>query len=252
MTPLPLTTLHLNIPLRNSGIYSFRGLVAEIIGWEEDLFHNHDNSLPSVNSSRQSMNRYKHRYPLIQYKVRKGKAAILGMGEGAVKLRSLIDTDGLTFGGKFPILERRDENFQMGMTGQSQYYRLRHWLPLNTSNHERWQELSSIEDMEPKRLELERILTAHLLAFAQGAKFEVPRPRGLEVHLEKFYGPEQVRSFGQSILLAFDAKFTANMSLPAGVGIGKASSIGFGQVWPSRGPKVPDLAGANGKAHNVL
>ncbi|MEZ4961211.1 MAG: CRISPR-associated endonuclease Cas6 [Saprospiraceae bacterium] len=252
MSPLPLTTLHLNIPLRHSGIYSFRGLVAEIIGWEEDLFHNHDNSPSSENGSRQSMNRYKHRYPLIQYKVRKGKAAILGMGEGAVKLRTLIDADGLIFGGKFPILERRDENFQMGMTDHPQHYRLRHWLPLNASNHERWQELREEDDLAPKRLELERILTAHLLAFAQGAKFEVPRPRGLEVRLEKFYGPEQVRSFGRSILLAFDAKFSANMTVPAGAGIGKASSIGFGQVWPSRGPKVPDLAGADGKAHNVL
>jgi len=222
---LPLTTLTLDLPLRPSGITSFRGIIAELIGWENDLFHNHQDG---------EADKYRHRFPLVQYKIKRGNAAIMGMGQGSVALRSFIDEAGLHFAGKFPIQERRDENFRVGMSERPLHYRICDWLPLNQANYERWQELAAMEDLEPRRMELERILTAHILAFAAGIGFEVPRPRGLEITLHQFQQNKITRTYHRQNLESYDARFSANMLLPVGVGIGKSSSIGFGTLWPDK------------------
>ena len=89
--------------------------------------------------------------------------------------------------------------------------------------------------------ELERILAAHLLAFAEGVGFTVPRPRGLEVRLAEVDAPRRVRCHdGQ--LLSFDVTFWANMLLPTDVGIGKSASHGFGVAYPLPDRVRPALA----------
>lgn len=220
-TPLPLTTLIFDIPLKPSGITSFRGLIAELVGWEHDLFHNHADG---------KADRHRYRFPLIQYKIKQKKAAIFGMGLGAETLRSFIDPQGVTFAGKIPIAERRDENFRLGMADKMLDYRIKDWLPINQENYGVWHELKSQEDILMRIQELERILAAHLLAFAQGVNFTVPRPRGLEVKIDRFYGPRQVKAHHRMPLEAYDARFSCNLCIPPGVGIGKSASLGFGMV----------------------
>ncbi len=218
MSLLPLCKLHLALPLRRNQIHAFRGAVAEAVGLENDLFHNHSDD------PEQPLH---YRYPLIQYKVLHGQALIVGLGKGASALRSFVEEDGLLLAGKFRIQQRVDENFQLGMTEEMRPYYLEQWLALNQVNYGRWMEM---EHPISRKMELERILAAHILSFAAGVGFTVPRPRGLVVELHEAAPPRRVRCHdGQ--LISFDVRFSANINLPFDVDIGKSASHGFGCVW---------------------
>lgn len=223
-----LLHLHLDLPLRRSEIGQLRGAIAERAGWERDLFHNHADG---------RADRYRYRYPLIQYQTRQGRATLVGLDAGALALRELLDPAGNTFCGDLPVYAWREESFPLAMSERPRPYVLRQWLALNTANFARWQ---ALRDEEARRAELERILTAHLLAFAEGAGFTVPRPRGLEVQLDAVASPHLARCH-DGRLLSFDISFRANMLLPPGVGIGKAASHGFGTLWPATQPSPQTL-----------
>lgn len=212
--------IELDIPLRRSEIPYLRGAIAERAGWDNDLFHNHREGRPD---------RYHYRYPLVQYQCRRGNAALVGLNAGAETLRALLQPAQMTFCGDLPVKHWNETSRPLGMTEQPQTYALRQWLALNAGNYRRWDAMRN--DPEAQRLELERILVAHLLAFAEGVGYEVPRPRGLWVRLDEINLPRQVRCHDAK-LLSFDVVFQANMSLPRGVGIGKAASHGFGLLTP--------------------
>jgi hypothetical protein len=213
------------------------------VGLENDLFHNHvfsrqpavgsqqpaDSQLPATACGRRTKALH-FRYPLIQYKVLGRQAAIVGLGKGAAALRAQVSDDGLLFAGLFPIACREDENFRLDMSPDMQPYYLCQWLALNRNNYDRWK---AMEHPVSRKMELERILAAHILAFAEGVHFDVPRPRGLVVEILETSHPMPARCHGNR-LTAFDVRFTANIHLPLDAGLGKAASHGFGCVWEAR------------------
>ncbi|HFA48247.1 MAG TPA: hypothetical protein ENJ95_04425 [Bacteroidetes bacterium] len=218
---LPICKIILDQPLKRSNIRSFRGAVSEAVGLGNILFHNHTDDTQKP---------LRFRYPLVQYKVQQGKAAIIGLAEGAIELRKHISLDGEFFAGTFPILSRSDENFKLAMTAEPKPYYLAQWLALNQTNAERWGQFSSTA---AQQAELQRILVAHLLAFAAGMGFDVPRPKGLEVGILEFAGPRRA-SYHGARFSSFDVRFTANINLPFDIGIGKSASHGFGCIWKPR------------------
>ena len=64
MQPLHILNLQLDIPLRRNEIGTLRGRVAEAVGFENMLFHNHRDG---------SADKYHYWYPLIHYKVQNDK-----------------------------------------------------------------------------------------------------------------------------------------------------------------------------------
>ena len=68
-----------DLPLHAKQLAQFRGAVAESAGLENDLFHNHKGE-----------NEFHYRYPLIQYKLNKGKACMVGIGEGVDALFTFL------------------------------------------------------------------------------------------------------------------------------------------------------------------
>ena len=218
---LPICKLHLDHPLQRSKIRRFRAQVSEAIGSGNVLFHNHtDNEEKPL----------RYRYPLVQYKVLRKKAAIVGVAEGVLALRQHISQDGLSFAGAFPVQSRTDENFELALSNKMKPAYLAQWLALNPDNAARWKLLTS----EPaRRMELERILTAHILSFAAGVGFDVPGPRGLVVEIQEWAGPRRAKYHGVN-LPSFDVRFSSNLPLPFDIGLGKAASHGFGCVWRPR------------------
>jgi len=217
MQPLHILNLQLDIPLRRNEIGTLRGRVAEAVGFENTLFHNHRDG---------SADKYHYRYPLIQYKVQNGKAFLVGLAAGAQALRNLIDPTTMRFADSMPVVGWKEEIEQVGIADRLKTYSVWQWLPLNQENYTRWLEN---EDPDWRRQELERILVAHLLAFCEGINYTVPRPRGLHVVLESVGEPRQANLHDTKVL-SLDARFQCNLQLPNHVGIGRGVSHGFGSL----------------------
>ncbi|MCC6412764.1 MAG: hypothetical protein IT270_13955 [Saprospiraceae bacterium] len=217
MQPLHILSLNLDIPTHRNEIGAFRSRVAEAVGFEQTLFHNHKDG---------AADKYHYRYPLIQYKVQGGKAMIVGLGAGAQALRNLIDPGKMLFADSLPVAGWKESSEQAGIIDQLKTYSIWQWLPLNQENYQRWLEN---EDPDFRTDLLERILAAHLLAFCEGIGYTVPRPRGLHVSIESIGEPRAAKLHDFKVL-SFDARFQCNLQIPNHVGIGRASSHGFGSL----------------------
>lgn len=217
--------LTLNILLHPGDIPAFRGCIAEIVGRDQELFHNHDNAL---NAKRH----YHWDYPLIQYAVRRQKATIMGIGKGAEVLRKVLVPklpDQLQFAGRTHSLldwQMKGQEYQYRILDTPQQYGLYGWLALNHSNYRDWK---STTLAEARRIVLERALTGHLRVLAKtlGVQ-ELDQVIGyvLQVDNQKrvqFLGTQFVR---------FHALISSTLVLPTGIGIGRSAAFGFGEVQP--------------------
>ncbi|MCB0385063.1 MAG: hypothetical protein KDD43_06700, partial [Bdellovibrionales bacterium] len=70
-----ILTLHTDLPLHPGDLPGFRSAIAEWVGIKHPRFHNHQLSGPGSYTDWE--------YPLIQFTVRRGRAAILAAGAGA-------------------------------------------------------------------------------------------------------------------------------------------------------------------------
>ncbi len=215
----PLTRCQVSIPLRQEALEQFRGAIAEQAGLENELFHNHDNTREN----------YHYRYPLIQYQCVNGKAAMIGLGEGADAIAHWMLAYGgrLKMGGKIhqaPIEEYRSRSETIQTTDEWHTYRISDWVALNEKNYSQWQKTQRLAtQMEI----LESAFTAHIMAFARGINWFVDRR--LVAELTDYHGCQWHKRRGAE-LLAFDATFRIQALLPDGIGLGKGVSIGFGRI----------------------
>src|SRR5690606_7542501 len=126
----------------------------------------------------------KFRYPLIQYKIRHKKAAILGLGAGAQALQLWMSLagDGLNYQGTDVSLSLKDHRhgyWTPDVADKISYYRLNKWLPLNAQNFRKWQKMSKLSD----RVELlEKLIWGHLWQALDGLQLGADRQK-LQVYL---------------------------------------------------------------------
>lgn len=198
---------------------AFRGAVVEHVGRERDLFHNHDNAAGG----------FHFRYPLIQYKRQRGKAALLCLQEGAEDFYSVFGGKGrsLTLGEREMPLRIEDLRMRsqvVGIWDQSFKYRIRDWIALNQDNYRKYTNTEGLG----KRLEiLERTLKGHLLAFLQGVGCPTDKPVTAGISELRY---SRAVTYKGVKLLAFSLDFHANVSLPDMIGLGKGVSLGHGTV----------------------
>ena len=195
----------------------FRGAVIKSLGDKASmLFHNHTGD-----------NTFRYSYPLIQYKRLNGRAAIVCVEE-AVDLigQFLTDTnEKLTIGERevewhaSKILPAR----LLVQTWENKFnYHISRWLPLNSANYQLYQ---NTEGVIEKTTILENILKGNLLSML----------KGLDIHIEKEI-LVKITQISDSYLIynkgigmmAFNADFNCNLSIPNNIGIGKNASIGCG------------------------
>lgn len=203
--------------LKSHEIPGFRGAIAEKAGLENELFHQHGKD-----------GKLLYQYPKIQYKTIRKQSAILGLDEGVDNLHHLFSSpdwqievsgrkDKLTIDElrlKWVTLQVWDKHFK---------YKLNRWLALNSKNYLTYKKLP----LEERRPFLEKILVANILAMAKGLNWEVDK--AIEVQILEY------ESFGTTTLkktkmMAFEVVFTTNVSLPNYMGLGKSTSLGFGNV----------------------
>lgn len=213
------TLIRFKTPLSVDETVSFRGAVLEQFGTNV-LFHNHTNE------------GYRYSYPLIQYKSMDGRAALLGIDAGADVL--------LAFPGKCPMevrIGKRITKLEVDSVdtysvpaivpdNKSHYYRMYDWLPFNQDNYKDFRKMLLLTD---RIHALENILSGNILSYAKGMGYFVDCP--LHIGLISI---DQHKSFAYKgvQLYSMHITFTANVFLPAHVGLGKSVSIGHGVVCP--------------------
>ena len=197
----------------------FRGAVIHNLGEHPNVyFHNHLDD-----------DRFRYAYPLIQYKRLEGKAAIVCI-EGGVDIIGQFLTE---VNGKLTIGDRQitcnTGRIQpariLVQTWQEMFsYHISRWLPLNSKNYQLYKNIDGVVE---KASFLENILKANLLSML----------KGLDIHLEKELilkiteiSEPYLLTYKGIKMMAFNADFKCNLSIPNNIGIGKNASIGCGIV----------------------
>ena len=205
--------------IRQNEIPLFRGAVIHSLGEHPNVyFHNHLDD-----------DKFRYAYPFIQYKRLEGKAAIVCVEDGVDIIgQFLTEVNGtLTIGDRQITCNtgRIQPARILVQTWEEMFnYHISRWLPLNSQNYQRYKD---IEGVVEKVSFLENILKANLLSML----------KGLDIHLEKEL-ILKITEISDSYLIhnkgvkmmAFNADFKCNLSIPNNIGIGKNASIGCGRV----------------------
>ncbi|MBQ8702273.1 MAG: hypothetical protein IJ549_05870 [Prevotella sp.] len=216
-------TVYYDMEINYREIPLFRGAVLNSMGSKANLlYHNHTGA-----------DTFRYAYPLIQYKRLGGKAAMVCVEQGADVIgQFLSESDGTMMIGERKVKCSADKVAPVRIlvqTWKSSFrYHINRWLPLNTKNYRVYQ---MTDDENEKKTLLENILKANLLSML----------KGLDIHLEdelllritQLSKPYIIYNKGIA-LMAFNADFTCNLSIPNNLGIGKNASIGCGVVHQQR------------------
>jgi hypothetical protein len=237
------TYLAFDLPIFPNDLRAFRGAVIQSVmgikpvfeaaAIETDMFHNHlELALADSREAEDALETpgNQFRYPLIQYKVRHKKAAILGLGRGAqaLQLWMSLAADELDYRGKAVPLALENHShghWEATIEDKLGHYRLNKWLPFNAQNFQKWKRTPKLTD----RVELlEKLIWGHLWQALDGLELTVDREK-----LQLFLSTIDMMSFKDSFgikRLALDVTFCTNLNLPEEIGLGQGVSIGFGKV----------------------
>ncbi len=201
-----------------SNISKFRGAVIDKVGKENILFHNHIGD-----------DKFRYKYPLIQYKTMGDKAALVCLSEGVNEVNHLFsNTDmNINLGGENIKLELSDvkvNSFVMQIWQDFFFYSIYNWIALNSENYKKYQELEGIVE---KTLFLENILKGNILALADGIDLYLEEEIKLNIIEIK---REKIVTYKGTKMMAFELVFKTNFFIPNHLGLGKGVSLGFGVV----------------------
>lgn len=214
-----ILTVFFDAEINSREITLFRGAVLKSVGKKVNmLYHNHT-----------SDNTFRYSYPLIQYKRLGGKAAIVCIEEGT-------DVIGQYMSAASGVINLRDREVKCDIskvlpirilvqTWNNPFrYQLKRWLPLNSKNYQLYR---MTENENDKSILLEKILKGNLLSMLKGLGIYLEDE--LIVKIVQLSNPYVIYNKGIR-LIAFDADFTCNLSIPNNIGIGKNASIGCGII----------------------
>lgn len=223
-----------DLPLPVHKIAAFRSAMIEWAGRENDLLHNHLNQSEESDKDRGG---FTYRYPLVQYRVNRGKAALFALNEGADIVCEVLTKSNweLEFDRKITplrIADFKNREFTLAYTPQPKTYFLQNWVALNQQNYLKYTQTNSLIE----RLEmLQKILASNIISFAKGVKWQIPQK--FEVAIQELLRSDSLH-FHQTKLSSFDVQFSCPLALPPEIGIGKAVSHGLGVLNPAPIPKI--------------
>jgi len=197
----------------------FRGAVIHSLGEHPNVyFHNHLDD-----------EKFRYSYPLIQYKRIEGKAAIVCIEDGVDIIgQFLTEANGTLTIGERQITcntERIQPARILVQTWQEMFsYHISRWLPLNSKNYLLYQQTEGVVERVSF---LENILKANLLSMLKGLNIHLEEELSLKI--TEISEPYLLYNKGVK-MMAFNADFKCNLSIPNNVGIGKNASIGYGLV----------------------
>lgn len=204
--------------LTSKEIPLFRGAMLHLAQQDDVLFHDH------VGDG------FRYRYPLIQYRVVDGHAALVCVSEGVDAVDALL---GANFSAEVNIGRRREllqvayvqrDGALLGIDDTEHTYRLHRYLPLNQENHMRYRHMDSL--VERNSL-IEHCLVGNILSLAKSMGLFLEQrvtARIMSVDGERQYNYKHVS------MLGFDLTVKSNILLPSMIGLGKGVSLGYGEI----------------------
>jgi len=216
-----LLTISFDTTIRPWEVPAFRGAVARHVGFDHDLYHNHNNA------NGLDTPEYLHRYPLIQYKQHRGHPMLICLEAGVEALQHFfaqpnftLDMGPLSRPMRVARLDMRHHDFDS--RNEVCRYHLRDWLALNEDNYAAYQQCNGLLDQVAL---LERILQNQLVALCYA--FGHAPPDALEVRIQDLR-ERRWADYKDLKLWCFSLEFTARINLPNFLGIGKGASTGWG------------------------
>lgn len=197
----------------------FRGAVLKNLGVKANvLYHNHTGD-----------DTFRYSYPLIQYKCLGKKAAIVCIEGGADIIgQFLSENTAILYLGervvKCDIGKVAPTKILVQVWKTSFTYHINRWLPLNTKNYRIYLETVGMID---RIALLENILKANLLSMLKG--LDIYLEDEINVKITDLSNSYIIYNKGVA-MMAFNADFTCNLSIPNNLGIGKNASIGYGVI----------------------
>lgn len=201
-------------------VSKFRGGIIHKVGLEHEWFHNHDNQAGQDD-------KFHYRYPLIQYRYHRGNPQLICIQQGVEEVQQLFSKSDweIRIGHRVEKLSIKDLNLKavtVETTEKPYDYQLQHWLPFNSRNYATFQNLK----YETDRIQfLEKLLTGHILGFAQGIGWQVGE--NLTVRIQQLIKSKFV-TYKNAKMMAFNINFCVNARLPFQAAIGQGVSLGFG------------------------
>jgi hypothetical protein len=229
MQKLRHLSFRFDFPLLQKDIAGFRAAVAHAAGLEEDLFHNHDNA-------RQGLH---YRYPLVQFRSDRGRAAVVGLNAGADAVLAWLSKSNLQIlynaeDHPLRIDQMEVQEHSVRFWEQPRRYTLRQWLPLSQTRYANFREIQSLQ---ARTAELDRLLAANILTFCRAVDWQLPQKFVANItDIHRTYPT----GFLGNRLMAFDVEFACDFHLPFAIGLGKGVSHGFGVCKPIPAKKQPD------------
>lgn len=195
----------------------FRGMVINTLDSNNVLYHNHLDS------------GFRYSYPLIQYKRINRCAAIVCLAQGTDAIGEFFTRfDSKVILGDTPIDLQIQAIFPKMVLVQVWNdffcYKISRWTPLNQEN---FQKYTSIESEAERYTFLENILVGNILSFAKGVGIRFDKK--VICRITELEAPYPIDHKGIK-MLAFNASFRCNVSIPEHIGIGKGASVGHGTI----------------------
>ncbi|MFA6769126.1 MAG: CRISPR-associated endonuclease Cas6 [Parabacteroides sp.] len=198
-------------------IPQFRGAIIHTMNDADILFHNHEDE------------KFRYAYPLIQYKQINKCAAILCVDEGTEAIGEFFSNCNfdVSIGSKAMNLQIKSVKAYQTLVqiwSERFHYSISKWLPLNQENYQQYRQLESLTD---KYAMLEKILVGNILSFTKGVNIHLDSQVICKItDIDK---PYSINYKGIK-MIAFNASFISNVSLPDYLGLGKGVSLGNGIV----------------------
>ena len=153
-----VVTILTKMPISFNEVSFLRGAAINMVGDTDVLFHDHNDT------------GFRYSYPLIQYKIINGNAAIVAIDRGAEIINRI-----LPFMNSEIRIGQRSSVFTLGnvitdyssvaISEEMHSYMIHRWLPLNQSNYSEYKNLDHL-DLRVKMLE--RLMVGNILSCAKG------------------------------------------------------------------------------------
>ena len=246
MKKITITNVTFDQAVKPAILKKFRGAVIEHVLSQKQVFasaeiattvfHNHVEQVAVAADDEEMVlpekggkGRYYH-YPMIQYQLRHGKAAMTGIGPGAQALQfwMALAPDELQVHQKpfsLEVAEHHHSHWEPQIGNELHTYRINKWLAFNAANHDEWKRTLRLHD---KAQLLDKRLWGHLCHLCDSLDIVLDKEK-LELFVSTIDHQCYRDCYGIQ-KLALDITFQTNLNLPSEIGLGQGTTIGFGKV----------------------